>query len=158
MIHILLILATFNTAPFDQAVSLAVSDRPERAWAHVRHLHQRDPHYLGHAIRHLKDKPHEAFRLGLAYLWRGDRPLAARAFQGALRENPRDAWSLSYLGLMESEMGHPDVAERLLQRAVSIMPDHALPHWFLGQALYRKGSGKTAAQEIHKAMLLRRGH
>ena len=61
-------------------------------------------------------------------------------------------------GLMESEMGHPDVAERLLQRAVSIMPDHPLPHWFLGQALFRKGNGKTAALEIHKAMLLRRGH
>lgn len=153
-----LILAVFNSAPFDQAVSLATSERPERAWAHVRSLHQRDPHYLGHAVRHLTGRSHEAFRLGLALLWQGDRPKASRAFQDALKDNPRDAWSLSYLGLLESEMGRPDVGERLLQRAVSLMPDHPLPHWFLGQVLYRKGNREMAADEIHKAMSLRRAH
>lgn len=125
----------------------------------------------GEALDEMKDKPGatEQFRaaakadpkmpnvhFGLGYLLWGLLQFdeAAKAFQAELDNNPDHAQALTYLGDCDIQLGHPEFALPLLEKAVRIDPKIEIAHLDLG-ILYGDAERKEdALHELKAAELL----
>lgn len=93
---------------------------------------------------------------GLGYLlWtRRQYPEAGREFQAELVNNPNYAQALAYLADCDLQLGHPDRALPLLQKAIQIEPGIELAYLDLGAIYADAGRQSEALQELQKAAKL----
>jgi tetratricopeptide (TPR) repeat protein len=91
--------------------------------------------------------------LGQAKLNKGDREGALDAFKKAVKFNPDDAESLSFLGVLFTEQaGDHEVALSLFQRSVELDPTNSLFRQRLGKLLYAMGDYQGAEHHLKTAL------
>jgi tetratricopeptide (TPR) repeat protein len=122
----------------------------------------------GEALDEMKDKPGAAqqFRaavkadpklpevhFGLGYLLWGLLQFdeAAKEFQAELDNNPNDAQALTYLADCDIQLGHPEAAPPLLEKAVHIDPRIELAHLDSGILYGDAGRREDALRELKMA-------
>ncbi len=90
---------------------------------------------------------------GLGYLlWRHmEYGEAADQFKAELANNPDHAQALTYLADSEIRMGHPELAQPLLMRAIARNPGIALAHLDLGDLYANEGQKEKALHELQEA-------
>lgn len=105
-------------------------------------------------------KPDDAFSqsmLGITYYSMGRRDSAIEALRRSVELNPRDPMTLNYLGMALSQDGREGqraVAERLLRRAVDLVPHYGDAHYNLAVALLIKDQpDPTLAAEHYRRAL-----
>jgi predicted O-linked N-acetylglucosamine transferase (SPINDLY family) len=77
----------------------------------------------------------EQFESGMMHHRAGRLAEAERIYREILVRQPNHAEALHLLGALASQVGQPDVAVELIQRAIKILPDFAEAHYNLGIAL-----------------------
>ena len=102
--------------------------------------------------------PYTQFMLGFFYYVDNDFARAVPALQTAARLNANDATPLLYLALSEEGLAHPDVAEELYGRAISIEETRKQPsaetHTAYGRLLFTLGRYEESAREVNRVLEL----
>jgi tetratricopeptide (TPR) repeat protein len=122
----------------------------------------------GEALDEMKDKPgaEQQFRaavkadpkmpnvhFGLGYLLWGLLKFdeAAKEFQAELDNNPDHTQALTYLADCDMQLGHPELAPQLLEKAIRIEPKIELAHLDLGIIYSDAGRSDDALRELKAA-------
>ena len=92
-------------------------------------------------------------QFGLLLLGKSDMAGAARAFEHAVRENPKDTMSLVNLGGLELAAGRPDRAKVLFESALALDPGDLVAHKNLGTIYAQSPGGQPAAVAHYKRYL-----
>ena len=80
------------------------------------------------------------------------RESAKTAFEQSLALNPRDAWTLMYLGNCHlQDRDYPNAAQLFL-RATELLPDRSIGYWLLGQVHERLGDWESAESHYLRAV------
>lgn len=152
-------------AQFEVAMAFARTPFPERAWEALERVNALDPDYASRVMERygasVEADPNDLearFRLAVGFYFRGRREAARQQLQAIVARAPRNPWALTYLGWLQTEQGHLDQAVGLWQRAISVDPNHAMAHWLIGQAHFRKGRSGPAAAALKTAATLRSAH
>ena len=77
---------------------------------------------------------------------------AEHLYRQLLREYPRNADAMRLLAALALRAGHPDEAERLLERAISIAPDFTTAILDLGRLLKEQDRFKEAIEAFNRAI------
>jgi tetratricopeptide (TPR) repeat protein len=96
----------------------------------------------------------QAVREGLAQHRAGRLLEAAKSYQQAHRENPRDADALFLLGALARQTGRNDAAIGLIAEAVKLRPGNSGFHAALAQAQVMRGDAAGAEFECRRALEL----
>ena len=91
---------------------------------------------------------------GIAQLKQGHVQDALTEFRSAVAENPRDAVSHDYIGIILGESGQLDQALAEFEQAARLQPALPDPHFHLGLAYERTGRTGQAIAEYHEALRL----
>lgn len=81
-----------------------------------------------------------------------DLPKSLRAYEEAVALSPQDYRLWLALGRSRERNGDPAGAEKALRQALTLAPNYAEVHWFLGNQLLRQGNDEEAFVEIRKAV------
>jgi len=111
-----------------------------------------------HALDVTGDNYFAQMNLGLAYEKLGQRGLAIRHFEEALRINPADSQSLFNLGLSLANAGRLAESLGYFEKALRITPQFANMHYCLGVTLGRLGKTKEAIGEYRRALAIEPDH
>ncbi|HEX4508549.1 MAG TPA: tetratricopeptide repeat protein, partial [Burkholderiaceae bacterium] len=84
----------------------------------------------------------------------GRLPEAEQLYREVLRQDPRQAGALHFLGVLALQMGHPGPAAELMAQAVAIDPRDADAHANLGLALHAVGRAAEALASLERAASL----
>ena len=133
------------------AMEVIDSDKPEEAIAILAPLARKLPtHRLVH------------YRLGQAYLNKGDYRLAIGELELALELAPRSsqagtdlaegyiASNYYFLGLSHKRAGKSEEATRYFEKAIALS-DHALSHWQLGELIVERGREAEGVEHLRRA-------
>ena len=133
------------------AMEVIDSDKPEEAIAILAPLARKLPtHRLVH------------YRLGQAYLNKGDYRLAIGELELALELAPRSsqtgtdlaegyiASNYYFLGLSHKRAGRSEEATRYFEKAIALS-DHALSHWQLGELIVERGREAEGVEHLRRA-------
>lgn len=83
------------------------------------------------------------------YLIKGQRyEEALPLLLGILRDNPRDADTLNYLGFASRKLGDHKTALDFYQRALAVDPDHKGAHQYLGELYLQMGDVAKAREQL----------
>lgn len=108
-------------------------------------------------------QPEDAFSqstLGITYYSMGRRDSAILALRRSVELDPRDPMTLNYLGMalsQDGQEGQRAVAERLLRRAVELVPHYGDAHYNLAVALLIKNEPDPVAAADHYRRALELG-
>lgn len=98
------------------------------------------------------------FELAVTYDKAGQFPKAERELEKVIRDNPRQAEALNYLGYSWADRGVKlGRAEGLLKRAVKLQPNNPYFLDSLGWDYFKQGKLRQAARELSKATSLLKG-
>ena len=92
--------------------------------------------------------------LGLIQVMRGKREEARRAFEAALKADPRHFRAKTNLANLVLEAGQTDEAIRLYQEVLKLNPEYALAHHNLGAAYRKRGQIDKAVYHIKQGQRL----
>jgi predicted O-linked N-acetylglucosamine transferase (SPINDLY family) len=85
----------------------------------------------------------------------GRLPEAERLYREVLRQEPRQAGALHFLGVLAFQAGHAQAAAELIAQAVAADPRAADAHANLGLALHASGRPADALASLDRALALR---
>ena len=100
------------------------------------------------AVRADPTMPDVHFGLGYLLWTKRQYPQAAPEFQAELSNNPNHAQALTYLADCNLQLGHPEVAVPLLEKAIRLDPEIELAYLDLGVAYADAGRQKEALHEL----------
>ena len=96
--------------------------------------------------------------LAMAQMEQGNYDGAEASLERALKNNDRDAFSLSLLGTLRYRQKKYEEARDYLAKAVKLNPEDANAQHFLGSALNNLGQRKAAETALRKALQIKPGH
>ena len=94
----------------------------------------------------------------MAQMEQGNYDGAEASLERALKNNDRDAFSLSLLGTLRYRQKKYEEARDYLAKAVKLNPEDANAQHFLGSALNNLGQRKAAETALRKALQIKPGH
>ena len=106
------------------------------------------------AVKANPKEPNVHFGLGYLLWAQGQFEEAAREFQAELENVPNNAQALAYLADANLKLNRPEVALPLLEKAIRISPQMALPHLDLGILHADAGRHDLALRELELATKL----
>ncbi len=109
------------------------------------------------AVKANPNEPNVHFGLGYLLWTQSQYPEAAQEFQAELANVPDSAPAMAYLADTQIKMSQPDKALPLLQNAIRISPNMALPHLDLGILRADAGHQEEALAELKIAAKLTPG-
>lgn len=153
-------------AHFRLAVAYAHEGALVEGWEHLKRVDQllggetgRPPvarAFLDEARAALRRNPSDVFalyRMAFAAYFANRKDLALHAMRKAAALEPKNPWTLGYVGFLHGEREEVDEAIAWWQRGVRVDPRNAVLHYLLGLAYTRKGDIKRAG--IHFALAYR---
>ena len=145
-------------AHFSLAVVYAHEGRLLDGWEHLKRVDQlvggepgRGPvarRFIEESRASLRHDPNDLFalyRLAFAAYFANRKDVALQAMQRAASLEPRNAWTMGYVGFLYGERQDVDRAIAWWERGVRVDPRNAVLHYMLGLAYSRKGDMKRAA-------------
>ena len=106
------------------------------------------------AVKADPKEPDVHFGLGYILWTQRQYPEAATELQAELANNPNHVQALVYLGDAEVQLNHPELAPRLLKKAIELNPKLALAHLDLGILDSNAGQNEDALKELTTAVEL----
>lgn len=85
------------------------------------------------------------YRLAFAAYFANRKDVAMQAMQRAASVEPKNAWTMGYVGFLYGERQDVDRAIAWWERGIQVDPRNAVLHYMLGLAYSRKGDMKRAA-------------
>ncbi len=148
-------------AHFYLAVIYAHEGRLVEGWEHLKRVDRlvggepkRAPvarRFIGEAQESLRRAPRDVFalyRLAFAAYFANRKDLAMTAMRQAAALEPRNAWTMGYVGFLHGERQEVDQAIAWWERGVKADPQNAVLHYLLGLAYTRKGDMKRAGRHF----------
>lgn len=104
--------------------------------------------FMGESQASLRRDPDDVFalyRLAFAAYFANRKDIALQAMQRAASVEPKNAWTMGYVGFLYGERQDVDRAIAWWERGVRVDPRNAVLHYMLGLAYSHKGDMKRAA-------------
>ncbi len=112
---------------------------------------------LAAAAEKLPQDPYAWYNLGLAYKDLGDAEKGVAAFTHVTQiANEADAWY--FVGYLNSQLQHYDLAIAAFQKALELFPFHASAEFGLARAFQRSGKGDAAKEHLAKFQKMTADH
>ena len=97
----------------------------------------------------------DAIQLGIGLQQKGDIPGAAEIYRSILAGHPDDVNALHFLGIAEHQLGRSNEALTLIERAITLAPQHPDLHNNHGNILKRLGRAEEAEAAYTEVLKLR---
>lgn len=143
---------------FSLAVVYAHEGRLIDGWEHLKRVDRlvggekgRGPiarRFMEESQASLRRDPDDVFalyRLAFAAYFANRKDVALRAMQRAASLEPKNAWTMGYVGFLYGERQEVDQAIAWWERGIRVDPRNAVLHYMLGLAYSHKGDMKRAA-------------